>query len=56
MVAPTLRGTSFAAPLVAARLAAYQGKGRLWPRWTERRWRGADGPARIVCNLCRKGI
>lgn len=55
--AHTLRGTSFAAPLVAARLAAYQGKGApLAALDREAVARGGRTGRGIVCNLCRKGI
>lgn len=54
-----LRGTSFAAPLVAARLAAYPGGGRAAALSALDHEAVAGGPRTgrgILCNLCRKGI
>ncbi|MBB3955299.1 S8 family serine peptidase [Novosphingobium sediminicola] len=55
----TLRGTSFAAPLVAARLAAYAGPGpgrSLTALDREAVAAGARAGRGILCNPCRKGI
>jgi len=51
----TLRGTSFAAPLVAARLAAYP-SGALAALDREAVGAGARTGRGILCNACRKGI
>lgn len=54
--ARSIRGTSFAAPLVAARLAAYPRGAALSALDREAVAGGARTGRGIVCNPCRKGI
>ena len=54
--ARSIRGTSFAAPLVAARLAAYPRGTALSALDREAVAGGARTGRGIVCNPCRKGI